>query len=126
VPAPETVSVSVCGLVAPRIVKSRCTSKVVGPICTIFFDRKVINGFLIGVEEVFALQFALLHAAPGIDAVCLNLDVQNAGRDISRRKGESGVPLVESTVYGYRSLHGEFNRAVFRRNLENRNLCSAQ
>ena len=42
--APETVSVRVCGLVAPRIVKSPCTSKVVGSVCTIFFDRKVING----------------------------------------------------------------------------------
>jgi hypothetical protein len=37
-------------------------------------------------EEVLALQFAVLHAAPGIHAVCLNRDVQNGCRNV--RRGE--------------------------------------
>ena len=41
------------------------------------------------------------RAASGIHTVGLNLDVQNARRHVSRRKGQSGVPLVEGIVYGH-------------------------
>lgn len=56
VPLPDTVSVRVSGLVTPRIVKLPFTSKVSGPVCTIFVDRKAISRFcstsrVPGVEE---------------------------------------------------------------------------
>jgi len=41
---------------------------------------------LLDVEEVFALQLAVLHSTTGIHAGRLNLDVQNARRDIRRCK----------------------------------------
>ena len=75
VPLPETVSVSVSGLVTPRIVKSPCTSKVSGPVCTTFFDRHVINGLCFTSKKSLPCSFAVFHAAPDIHAVCLNLDV---------------------------------------------------
>src|SRR4029077_10779444 len=73
---------------------------------------------LLDVEEVFALQLAVLHAACGIHAVGLNLDVQNASRDIRRRECQGGVPLIESTVESHRRLHEERNLALPRRNRE--------
>ena len=35
------------------------------------------QGILLDVEEMLALQLAVLHSASGIHTVCLNLDVQN-------------------------------------------------
>ena len=92
---PSSVNVSVSVLVTPRIVKSPVITKVLGPVCSSFFDTNVINGSSLDVEEVFALQLAVLHATSGIYAVCLNLEGQNSRRHIRRRKGERGVPLVE-------------------------------
>ena len=44
VPAPLTVKVKVSGLETPRMVKVPGTSKVVGPVCTIFVDLNVMTG----------------------------------------------------------------------------------
>ena len=68
-------------------------------------------------------KVAILHAASGIHAGGLNLDVQNAGRDIGRCKSQGGVPLVESALYCHRGFHVEFHRAFYRRNLENGDAC---
>src|SRR5258708_30905096 len=62
VPFPESVSVNFSGLVTPRIVKSPCTSKVSGPVCTTFFERKVINGLCFTSKK--SLPFSLPSFMP--------------------------------------------------------------
>src|SRR5271157_5592793 len=52
---------------------------------------------ILDVEEIFALQLAILHAASGVDAGRLSLDVQNACRDVRRCKRQGGVPLIKFT-----------------------------
>src|SRR5271170_1964840 len=66
---------------------------------------------VLDVEEVFALQLAILHAASGIDAGRINLNIQNTSIDIRGRKLKSGIPLVEFSNYRNRGLHIEVNLA---------------
>jgi hypothetical protein len=54
----------------------------------------------------------------------VNLDVQNACRDIRGRKCERGLSLVKFASDGHRRFHGKLNRASFLANFENRALCS--
>ena len=84
-------------------------------------DHRIV----LDVEEVFALQLAVLHAASGIHTGCLNLDVQNASGDVRRGKRQSGVPLVESAVYGTDAFTWNVIELCCRRNNENRRLRSA-
>jgi len=70
---------------------------------------------VLGIEEIFAFQLAVLHAAPGIHRVSLNLDIQNASRRLRRTKGQSRVPLVELAVDSHRLLDGEVHRTFLLR-----------
>src|SRR5215470_17922648 len=62
VPAPSTFRVSFSALDTPRIVKSPSTSKVSGPVCTIFFERNVMVGFCLTSKK--SLPFNLLFFIP--------------------------------------------------------------
>src|SRR6202041_4040504 len=62
-----------------------------------------------GVEEIFALQLAVLQAAAGIHAGGVHLDVQSAGGDIWRREFQSGLPLLENSLDRHGGLHVESN-----------------
>ena len=105
------VSVSVSGLVTPRIVKSPSTSKVLGLVRTNRLERKRDERILLGTEEIVAPELAVLHRASGIYAGGLNLDVQNACRRIKGSECQGSVPAVESTRDGHRGIHGELNGA---------------
>lgn len=85
-------------------------------------DQRIV----LDVEEVFALQLAVLHSATGIYRGRLNLDIQNPTGDISGWKRERGVPLVEFTDYSDRGLHIERDRALLRRDYENRSLSPSE
>jgi len=78
----------------------------------------VINGFWIGAEEGHALQLTILHTTSAIHAVCLNLDVENVGLDITRRKGKSDIHLSRLQFTVSDDFTVEFNRLVFRPTLE--------
>jgi len=69
VPLPESVSVSFSVLLTPRIVKSPSTSKSLGPVCSIFVDLNVINGFRVPVVSgfyVLAIGLLCLHLRHGL------------------------------------------------------------
>src|SRR5580698_4351960 len=80
---------------------------------------------VLDVEEVFALQLAVLHAASGIDAGSLSLDIQNTRRDIRRGELHRGIPLVKFTGYSDRGFDIESDRAFCLVKLENRNSCGS-
>jgi hypothetical protein len=63
-PSRSTVSTSVSGLVTPRIVKLPCTSKVLGPVCTIIVDLNVINGSLFTSKKSLLLSLSSLKLLP--------------------------------------------------------------
>src|SRR4029077_1190024 len=84
------------------------------------------QGILLSVEEVLALQLAVLHSASGTHAFCLDFDVQGTGCYVGRCKGEGGIPLVESAGNCHRGLYIELDRTVFRRDCENWSLLLAQ
>src|SRR5271170_2349814 len=89
------------------------------------FCRVERNVWIIfGVEEVFALQFVVFHAASGIHGIRVNLDVQHAGRGVRGRKGQRGFPLTELTVDSNRSLYEKLNIAFFGTDGEDRTLGS--
>jgi len=84
------------------------------------------NGrILLHIEEVFALQFSVLHATPRIHTVGLDLDIKNSCGHIWRREGERGVPLVELSFDSHRRFHIEGNYAFHRGNLEDGETPSA-
>lgn len=76
---------------------------------------------VLGIEEVLALRFVVLHAASGIYASSLNLRVEEASRDVGGWKRKSGVPLVEFSGGGYRRLQRKIDHAPFLCTYENRN-----
>src|SRR5277367_1946654 len=79
---------------------------------------------IVRVEEIFALQLAVLQPASRIHAGGVNLQVQNAGRNIRRREFQRSFPLLEHARDRYRRLHVESNLEAARRwcNFENGNL----
>src|SRR5277367_1586355 len=101
----------------PRNVKSGGTS-------LLHLRRMKCNvRIIVRVEEIFALQLAVLQPASRIHARGVNLQVQNAGRDIRRREFQRSFPLLEYARDRYRRLHVESNleAARGRCNFENRN-----
>src|SRR5580700_6678966 len=80
---------------------------------------------VLDVEEVFALQLAVLHAASGIDAGRLSLNVQNARRDICRGERHRGIPLVKFTGDSDRGFNIESDRAFYLVKFENRDSCGS-
>jgi hypothetical protein len=63
---------------------------------------------LLSVEEVLASQLVVLHAAPGIHTGCLNLDIQNALRNIVRWIRQRGVPLFKRASIDTDALTANF------------------
>jgi hypothetical protein len=77
---------------------------------------------LLDVEEVFALEFFVLHAASGVDCRGLNFYVEDAGGDIWRFEFEGGVPLLEVAGKGNRGFDKKLDGTVCRGGCEDRNL----
>jgi hypothetical protein len=68
---------------------------------------------LVDVEEVFALQLAVLHAASGVHAGGLDLDVEHGRGYVGGGEGEGGVPFVEDADDGDGGLDEELDVALF-------------
>lgn len=66
----------------------------------------VMYGSSCTLKKSLLFQLAVLHVASGTHGVCLNLDVQNACRDIRRRKRQGGIPLVERICLAFKHFHG--------------------
>src|SRR5215469_11837594 len=71
------------------------------------------------VEEIFAPQLVILEATSGVHAGRLDLDIENACRNIRRSKRQRGIPLVKSPLEGNRRFHKESDLAHHGRNFIN-------
>ena len=77
---------------------------------------------LFHVEEVFAFEFFVLHAASGVDRGRLDVDVQDARGDIGGFELQGGAPLVEVAGESDGGLYEELDGAVGRGGFEDGNL----
>ena len=84
------------------------------------FERD--DGRVFYVKEIFTFQFVIFHAAAGVHAVSLDLDVQNAAPRIRGGKLYGGAPFVEGTFDGNRRVDTKFDGAFAVRDFIDRNL----
>src|SRR5215471_9066660 len=64
VPLPARVRCKVSGLETPRMVNVPCTSKVSGPVCTIWVERNVINGSSATLKKSLLFSSSFLSPLP--------------------------------------------------------------
>jgi hypothetical protein len=81
---------------------------------------------LIDVEEVFALELGVLHAAAGVDCGGLDFDVEDAGGGVGGGKFEGGIPLFELTGEIDGGFDEERDGAVSRSDCEDRHLGASR
>src|SRR5215831_8531270 len=99
VPFPARVRCKVSGLETPRMVNVPCTSKVSGPVCTIWVERNVINGASATLKKSLLFSFPFLSPLPVFTLaawICTSNTALSAAVDVNVRAAShvSNVPSM--------------------------------